>query len=986
MKQTVKQFWRICIVLILLIGLSPLPKYQALAQETTEPVDPYGSQVAALMEQMDVRDRVGQLFLATFTNDSAATDTLIADLIQNYNLGGVVYLAANNNITDENDPPTQVANLSNEIQTRAYEVSAQGDASVISITQQTSPFIPLFVGIDHEGDGYPYTRIMSGVTEIPNNMAIGATWKTNDAEKVGRIVGSELGALGINMLLGPSLDVLENPIPDSPGGLGTRTFGGDPYWVGLMGQAYIRGIHVGSEGRMAVISKHFPGHGGSDRQPDQEVSTVRKSLEQLKQIELAPFFAVTGNSPGMEETTDGLMTSHIRYQGFQGNIRESTRPISFDPQALDTIMELPEFASWRSAGGLIVSDALGVHAVKRFYDPQFLEFPHRQIALDAFLAGNDILLLSEFALTADFESQAANIKDTIEYFYDMYNTDIAFQERVNRSVERVLRLKLELYGGNLDIQNVLVDTGKIKDVVGKSRDDIVLLAQDAITLISPGLEELADRLPSPPNKNDKIVFFTDLRMARQCSRCDQQAYIDVSDLQNTVLKLYGPNGTNQVVPGNLTSFSFQELETFLEPPAIQPEPPTPTPESESTETTPEPTATPSPPAIETALDNADWIIFAMLNVTTDQLQSNAVKAFLAERPDIASKAKVIVLAFNAPYYLDTTNISKLTAYYGLYSKIEAFVDIAAKAIFQQIKPRGASPVTILGTGYDLIVATSPDPNQIIQLSYSPETMETAGVAEPSTTPIGPADLRVGNSLNLQTGVIIDHNGNPVPDGTPVQFTISYLSEGLGFDVPQPEVPTKNGIARIEIMLDRPGQLQIKASSGEARASVGLAVTVFEDQPPIIEEIAPTPTNTPTPVTPSPTSTPTELPPTPTPTYTSTPTATPTRIIVPYLPHEKRTDFNKLSVAIIGILFVSSLGFFIGRVSGQADLVKSARLSLIILIGGMVGYNYYALALPGSKQLESWLGYWSATVITWLAGILMLIVGSLYLNRHINTKN
>ena len=47
---------------------------------------------------------------------------------------------------------------------------------------------------------------------------------------------------------------------------------------------------------MMVIAKHFPGRGDSDRSPEEEVATVRKSLEQLKQVELPPFFAVTNSS------------------------------------------------------------------------------------------------------------------------------------------------------------------------------------------------------------------------------------------------------------------------------------------------------------------------------------------------------------------------------------------------------------------------------------------------------------------------------------------------------------------------------------------------------------------------------------------------------------------------------------------------------------------------------------------------------------------
>ena len=131
-----------------------------------------------------------------------------------------------------------------------------------------------------------------------------------------------------------------------------RSFGGDPYWVGELGKAYISGLHKGSLGRLAAIAKHFPGQGGSDRQPEAEIATVRKTFEQLKQIELAPFFAVTSSANPPEAAVDGLLLSHIRYQGFQRNIRQSTLPLSFDRTALNDILSLPEFVPWRDAGGI----------------------------------------------------------------------------------------------------------------------------------------------------------------------------------------------------------------------------------------------------------------------------------------------------------------------------------------------------------------------------------------------------------------------------------------------------------------------------------------------------------------------------------------------------------------------------------------------------------------------------------------------------------
>ena len=98
-------------------------------------------------------------------------------------------------------------------------------------------YVPLFMGISQEGDGVPYDQILSGLTPIPSLMAIGATWRTDLAQQVGAVQGRELSALGFNLYLGPSLDVVESPNPSARIDLGPRVFGGDPFWVGEMGRA-----------------------------------------------------------------------------------------------------------------------------------------------------------------------------------------------------------------------------------------------------------------------------------------------------------------------------------------------------------------------------------------------------------------------------------------------------------------------------------------------------------------------------------------------------------------------------------------------------------------------------------------------------------------------------------------------------------------------------------------------------------------------------
>ncbi len=956
---------RLLVGLLLLALLGPI-----FAQPLTAAAECPSSDrdICQLMARMSPAEKVGQLFLVTFTGTESGPDSDIYKLIHNSHVGGVVLLSSNGNIAPDTNTPGAVVSLTNSLQSIAYQTSIEPTpqpAPNEPPPAPPAPFIPLFIAIDHEGDGFPYTRIRNGLTPIPNNMAIGATWTITHAETVGRIVGQELSALGINMLLGPSLDVLDNPHPEGPGDLGTRTFGGDPYWVSVMGQAYIKGVHLGSEGRMAVVAKHFPGHGGSDRRTDEEVATVTKSLEQLKQIELAPFFAVTGGAEEPAQVADALLTSHIRYRGFQGNIRASTLPISFDQAAFNLLMALPQFASWRQLGGVVVSDSLGVGAVKRFYDPSGKDFPNQVVARDAFLAGNDLLILSEFYKPGQANRQRQTIEETIDFFRRRYEEDTAFRTRVDQSLARILALKKKLYGPPGKSGGWALEQTQMGDPSGKvnqSLNEVFRIAQDAVTLISPPLEELTNRVPRPPARDDYIAIFTDVRQAAQCPppRCQPRPLIARTALEEAILALRGSSG--EVDPSHIRSFSFADLQQFLSA-APQPTPtPTATPTGEP-EATPLPEATPTPTtAAQVAewLDKADWIIFAMLDIVPEVPESSVVKTFLAQRPDLASTKKVIVMAFNAPYYLDATETSKVAAYYGLYSKVGPFVDVAVRALFREITPRGASPVSIRSLGYDLTVQTQPDPGQVIALSVG--TIESGGLATPS-----PEVLKIGTTLRLRAGPILDHNGNIVPDGTVAQFRRSYPAEGL--ELPPLTATTRRGIAEVDLPLDHVGQLEVSVSAEPATRSIKLQITIPQSgTPPAVATVAPppaTPTNTPVPPTETPT--PTPLPPTPTVSPTPQPTSA--------LPggNVGHMGLGSLLVVLVGLGLVGAGGFWWGR-NGGSSLVGAVRLLLLSWLGGLIGYNYFALGLPGAEALAGSWGPWGAVALAW-GGALLALGGS-----------
>jgi beta-N-acetylhexosaminidase len=593
MKSIIYKFFLFAQIFLLILPLS-------IGQAASSAQAVSGSERAQLLlDSLTPEERVGQLFLVTFYGPEAgvgsATGAQIYDLIVNYHLGGVILKSANDNFVGSDRTLEIAQSLTGQLQRNEYVASQEQQTNPVTLETFTPAYIPLFIGTSQEGDGYPYDQILNGMTTLPSEMAIGATWNTEYSQEVGGVLGSELSALGFNLLLGPSLDVLEVPNSESGDDLGVRAFGGDPFWVGALGQAFISGVHQGSNGKVVVASKHFPGFGGSDRIPEEEVATVRSSLEQLKQIDLAPFFSVTGNATDPLSVTDALLVSHVRYQGFQGNIRATTRPVSFDPQAFSQLISLPPFDSWRQNGGVMISDNLGSRAVRRFYDPSGQTFNGPLVARDAFLAGNDLLYLDNYLSSGDLDEYTSYVR-TLGFFAQKYREDPAFAQRVDQSVLRILTLKFRIYGNSFIVTDAIPNEDSL-NTIGLSDRITFDVAQQAATLISPSIDELNIAIPSPPTRNEHIVFISDTKVFQQCSTCRQQYTLEVDALENAVIRLY--SGSGQVIPGNLISYTFKDLSDMLN-------------------------AGTGVLQIENDLRQADWIVFAMDSVSTSIPNSQAL--------------------------------------------------------------------------------------------------------------------------------------------------------------------------------------------------------------------------------------------------------------------------------------------------------------------------------------------------------------------------
>lgn len=358
--------------------------------------DQIAAEVQKMVDSMSVEEKVGQLFIVhvygkTATDKAYEQTNLKNDrggknfkeVIEKYHIGGVIYFNWTDNITVPLDAK-QVNSLSNDIQKVAMNDNG----------------IPLFVSTDQEGG--IVQRVVEPGTVFPGNMALGATGSEQLATASGRVLGSELKSLGINVDFAPTLDVNMNP--DNPV-IGVRSFGENPDAVSRLGVSQIAGYE--QEG-VIPTAKHFPGHGDTDTDSHYDLPIIDHDLKTLHDIDLKPFKAA------IEEGLDAIMTGHIVVPALD----DSGLPATLSkPILTDLLREEMGF------GGLIITDSLGMSGAN--------VVPEERVAVEAFKAGADILL------------NPPNVDLAYNGMLDAVKNDEISEQRLDASVTRILEKKME---------------------------------------------------------------------------------------------------------------------------------------------------------------------------------------------------------------------------------------------------------------------------------------------------------------------------------------------------------------------------------------------------------------------------------------------------------------------------------------------------------------------------------------------------------------
>jgi beta-N-acetylhexosaminidase len=336
------------------------------------------------LARLSLDDQIGQMLMNEFADGGVyLPDTAV--MVEQQHIGGVIVFGTNYGTFD---------------QTRTQFQQMQAH----------SP-IPLIIATDQEGGAV--SRVGQYFGGFPWARELAASGDPNYAFDWGRRTALDLQQLGINADFAPVVDVAMN----GAGYLGWRTFSDDPTVVGTYAGAYMRGAQ--SVGEITAL-KHYPGLGGVDQDPHDLLPVNTRTLDQLRQVELAPYRMLIPQHPDMIMTTD-LLLPEI----------DNTQPAELSPTLITTILR-----GELGYDGVIISDALwmgGVcHNVRGSCSYQELG----ENTIRAILAGCDMMI-------ATYNSTSTQV--IINMVRDAVTTGRISRARIAASVQRLLMLKVK-YG------------------------------------------------------------------------------------------------------------------------------------------------------------------------------------------------------------------------------------------------------------------------------------------------------------------------------------------------------------------------------------------------------------------------------------------------------------------------------------------------------------------------------------------------------------
>ena len=281
---------------------------------------------------------------------------------------------------------------------------------------------------------------------FPTPLAWGASFDPQLVERMGRLIGESMRALGVHQALAPVLDVVR----DARWGRVDECIAEDPYVVGTIGTAYVRGIQ---DAGVHATLKHFVGYSAS--RAGRNHAPVHAGPRELADVLLPPFETAIRDGGARS-----VMNSYSEIDGV---------PVAATPEYLTGILR----EQW-GFDGPVVSDYF---AIAFLHSMHAVAADLGEAAAQALAAGIDVELPTGDAYAGPLIAavRAGAVDEAL----------------VDRAVRRVLAQKEEL--GLLDAtfdappEHIDLDTPEHRDVARRlAEESIVLLSNDGVLPLGAG--------------------------------------------------------------------------------------------------------------------------------------------------------------------------------------------------------------------------------------------------------------------------------------------------------------------------------------------------------------------------------------------------------------------------------------------------------------------------------------------------------------------
>ncbi len=360
---------------------------------------------------MTIDEKIGQLFIADVWSGKEKLHTdKIKKLITENHIGGVMFSKGG---------PYRQAKLTNEYQALSK--------TKLLITQDAE---------------WGLSMRLDSTYAFPWNMTLGAIKNNELVYQAGKRIGEHCKRVGVHMNFAPDIDINTNPKNPI---IGNRSFGEDKNNVAQKGIAFFKGMEsVGVLGS----AKHFPGHGDTSQDSHKTLPTIEFSAARIDSVELHPFRELIKNGVA------SIMVAHLDIPSLGTKIG---KPASLSKKIVTELLK--EKLGYK---GLIFTDALNMKGASNYKEPG-------EVDLAAFLAGNDILLISK------------NIPKAVAKIKQAYDRKKITEERLAHSVKKILMAK---YKVGLATYTPVSLNHIYEDIV--TRNDDILYAQlikNAITVV-----------------------------------------------------------------------------------------------------------------------------------------------------------------------------------------------------------------------------------------------------------------------------------------------------------------------------------------------------------------------------------------------------------------------------------------------------------------------------------------------------------------------